>query len=275
MDEYIIKKILNNNVVIAEKNKKEFILVGKAIGYDTVKGAKINESRIERIFVKQTEESSERFEKILRNINSEIVGISEEIISICENELNQRLSDAIHISLPDHINFAIRRINEGVKIENPFLNELTALYPKEYRLAEKALFMINDRFKVGLPEDEIGFICMHIKAAIKQQAVGDTLAYTKKIGEIMNFIYRLLNKPLERNSFSYARTVTHLNFMMERILNNRTVKNSLLDNIKKQYYNEYNIAIKVALKIENLFSIRVPEDEIGFLTLHIGRIAEI
>lgn len=275
MENYTVKKVLNNNVVIAENNGNEFVLVGKAIGFDVKKGAKLTADRIESLFVKQDGGSDERFDKVLQNVSSAIVGISEEIIALCEKKLELRLSDAIHISLPDHINFAIRRIKEGVKIENPFLNEISALYPEEYKLAEKALGMINERFYMQLPEDEIGFICMHIKAAIQQQAVGDTLAYTKKIGEIMDLIYRLLNRKPVRNSLSYARTITHLNFMLERIFNKRTVKNNLLDNIKKEYYNEYDIAIKVAMKIEDLFSVRVPEDEIGFITLHIARIAEI
>ncbi|WPC41389.1 PRD domain-containing protein [Clostridium sp. JS66] len=275
MEQYIVKKVLNNNVVIAEKNAEEFVIVGKAIGFNCHKGAEIGEDRIEGIFVKQSAKSNEEFNEVLKKINSEIIGISEEIISLCEKELGLKVSEAIHISLPDHINFAITRIKEGIKIENPFLNELEVLYPKEYKLAEKALEMINDRFQVNLPEDEIGFICMHINAAISEKKVSDTLVHTKKINEIMQFIFKLLKKKIDTKSLSYIRTITHLNFMIERILDNKSIKNSLLDAIKKEYYNEYGIAIKVAMKIEDLFSVNVPEDEIGYITLHINRIKDI
>ncbi|AKN32643.1 transcription antiterminator BglG [Clostridium carboxidivorans P7] len=275
MEQYIVKKVLNNNVVIAEKNAEEFVIVGKAIGFNCHKGAEIGEDRVEGIFVKQSAKSNEEFNEVLKKINSEIIGISEEIISLCEKELGLKVSEAIHISLPDHINFAITRIKEGIKIENPFLNELEVLYPKEYKLAEKALEMINDRFQVNLPEDEIGFICMHINAAISEKNVSDTLVHTKKINEIMQFIFKLLKKKIDTKSLSYIRTITHLNFMIERILDNKSIKNSLLDAIKKEYYNEYGIAIKVAMKIEDLFSVNVPEDEIGYITLHINRIKDI
>ncbi len=275
MEQYTVKKVLNNNVVIAEKNTREFVIVGKAIGFNCRKGVEIPEDRIEGIFVKQSKKSNEGFNKVLKNVNVEIIGISEEIISLCEKELGLKISEAIHISLPDHINFAIRRIKEGIKIENPFLYELAVLYPKEYKLAEKALHMINERFELKLPKDEIGFICMHINAAIVQKEVSDTLAHTKKIGEIMQFIFKLLNKKFDPSSLSYIRTITHLNFMIERILNKKPIKNNLLDSIKKEYYNEYGIAIKVAMKIENLFSVSVPEDEVGYITLHINRINDI
>lgn len=195
MEEYTIKKVLNNNVVVAEKDKKQFILVGKAIGFNSRKGSKISEDKIESIFVKQTEEEN-NFNKILESVDNKIVGISEEIISFCENELKAKFTEAIHVSLPDHINFAINRIKQGIKIENPFLHELMALYPKEYSLAKKAIDMINKRLDVNLPETEIGFICMHINAALNNKEVSSALSYTKKIGEVMELISKLLKKIL-------------------------------------------------------------------------------
>jgi transcriptional antiterminator len=275
MDEYIVIKVLNNNVVIAEKQGKEYVLVGKAIGFNCSKGTRLPASKIENKFIKQLDSNDENFDRVLNNIDSEIVGICEEIISLCENKLKVKLSEAIHVSLPDHINFSIRRIENGVKIENPFLHELLAIYPEEYKLAEKALDMINTRLNIELPEDEIGFICMHINAAVRQQAVSTSLAYTKKIGEIMELISKLLRKEFDKGSMEYIRTVTHLNFMIERVKNKKPIKNNLLDNIKKDLYNEYAIAIKVAIKIENLLSIKIPEDEIGYIALHLNRLIEI
>lgn len=274
MDEYIVKKVLNNNVVIAQKEVNEYVLVGKAIGFNCKKGTKILKEKVEGIFIKQSSEN-DKFENILKSVDGEIIGITEEIIAMCEKELKLKFNDTIHISLMDHINFAFRRIEQDVKIENPFLNELSALYPKEYWLAEKALYMINNRFEIQLPMDEIGFICMHINAAIKQEGVTDTLAYTKKIGQIMELISKLLKKKLDKESLAYARTVTHINFVIERVMDKKTIKNELLDNIKKELYNEYDLAIKVAMRIENLFSIKIPEDEIGYIALHLNRLKEI
>jgi transcriptional antiterminator len=274
MDEFKIKKVLNNNVVVAEKDMEQFVLVGKGLGFDSNKGAKVNPDKIESIFVRKTMDSNRNFEQILEKVDREIVGISEEIISLCEMELEVKLSEGIHVSLPDHINFAKVRIEKGVKIENPFLHELVALYPKEYRLAERALDMINNNLSIKLPKDEIGFICMHIKAAIKQEAVSTALAYTKKVTEVMELIAKLLKREFDKNSLEYMRTITHLNFMIERISNNKAIKNSLLDSIKKDLYNQYDIAIKVAMKIENLFSVKVSEDEIGYIALHISRLTE-
>ncbi|MCY6370440.1 PRD domain-containing protein [Clostridium ganghwense] len=271
---YVIKKVLNNNVVIAEKEDGEVILVGKAIGFDFKKKMSIPQDRIKSVFIKQKGERGHNYERLLQKIDNEVIGISEEIISLAEKELNVKLNEAIHLSLADHINFAFQRIKKGVKIENPFYNELKILYPKEFEIAQKALEMINVRFEHKLPEDEVGFICLHIRAAIMEQDVSRSLAYTKKIKEIMGLISKLLRKKLDINSFQYIRTLTHINFMIERVRDNKTIKNDLLDSIKKELYNEYSIAIKVALKIEDIFNIKVPEDEIGYIALHLRRLCE-
>ncbi|MFL0249609.1 PRD domain-containing protein [Clostridium neuense] len=274
MEEYTIKKVLNNNVVIATNHDKDFVLVGKAIGFNSKKGGKISKDKVESTFVKQSLKKT-NFDEVIKNIDGKVIGVCEEIISMCEKELNLKFTEAIHVSLPDHINFAFHRIEKGVKIENPFLYEISALYPKEYRLAQRALDMINGRFKTNLPEDEIGFICMHINAAIKQRGVSDTLAYTKKIGSIMELISKLLRKKFDKGSLAYVRTVTHISFVLDRVINKKTIKNDLLDNIKKELYNEYDLAIKVVMKIEDLFSVKVPEDEIGYIALHLKRLEEL
>ncbi|MCY6483641.1 transcription antiterminator [Clostridium aestuarii] len=268
----IIKKVLNNNVVIANSSKQEVILVGKGIGFDFKKGIEVPENRIKSIFVKQDENN---YERVLNSIDNEVVGISEEIISLAEKILNTKLNSAIHISLPDHINFAIKRIKKGMKIENPFINELRALYSKEYEIANNAINMINERFNIELPEDEAGFICMHIRGGITNQDARKSLAHTKKIGEIMNLISKLLRSNFDRNSFEYIRTLSHINFMIERVKSKEPIRNYLLESIKKELYYEFNIAIKVALKIENVFDIKVPEDEIGYIAVHLKRLSEV
>lgn len=275
MECYILTKILNNNVIIAQKNKSKYVLTGKGIGFNYSKGEEIPRNKVENIFVKQENAIGNNYDKILNTVEKSVIGISEEVISFWEKTLNVKLNEAIHVSLPDHISFAIKRLKEGIDIKNPFLSEFIVLYPKEYEAARKALDMINTRFKVHLPKDEIGFLCLHIKAASSNDNLGDSIEYAEKIGKVMNFIFLMLKKEIDKDSLQYARTLTHINFMIERAKEGKTVRNYLLDSIKKELYNEYNIAIKVVFKIENLFNISVPEDEIGYIALHLSRLKNI
>lgn len=274
MENYTVKKVLNNNVIIANWRDEDAILVGKGIGFNCKKGEILSKDKIEKVYIKTTSKMAENYNKVLDNIDNKIVGISEEIISFSEKYLNTKLNEGVHISLPDHINFALRRIEKGINIENPFLEELGIIYPKEYEIAMKALQMINDRLSVNLPKDEAGFICLHIRAGITKQQVSESLAYTKKISKVMELISKLKSRPLDKNSLSYVRTLTHLNFMIERVKENKTIKNELLDSIKEEMKSEFGIAIKVAMLIEKLFQINIPEDEIGYIALHLKRIGQ-
>lgn len=274
MENYTVKKVLNNNVIIANWQEEDAILVGKGIGFNSKKGETLSKDKIEKVYIKTTSKMSENYNKVLDNIDNRIVGISEEIINFSEKALSTKLNEGVHISLPDHINFALRRIEKGINIENPFLEELGIIYPNEYEIAMKALNMINDRLKVNLPKDEAGFICLHIRAGITKQQVSESLAYTKKISKVMELISKLKGKPLDKNSLSYVRTLTHLNFMIERVKENKTIKNELLDSIKEEMKSEFGIAIKVAMLIEKLFEIKIPEDEIGYIALHLKRIGQ-
>ncbi|MDF2504134.1 MAG: transcriptional antiterminator [Clostridium sp.] len=275
VDDAIIKKVLNNNVVIAEKENNDYILIGKGIGFDFHKGSSIPSNRIETVFVRENTEIDNNYNTVLETIDNKIIGISEEIISMSEKDLGLKLNKQIHVSLPDHINFCLKRMEKEIKIENPFLNELKVLYPEEYSIASKALKMINDTFNTNIPEDETGFICLHIRAAITEDGIGIHLEYTNKIKEIMNLISKLIGRSIETNSLEYARTLTHTNFMLERILKGKTIKNLLLDTIKDKFQSEYSIAIKIALRIEALFSVKVPEDEIGYLAMHLKRLSDM
>lgn len=275
MEGAVIKKVLNNNVVIAEKDDRDLILIGKGIGFNFQLGAVVPSDRIEKVFIKENEEVINNYNKVLKTIDNEIVGISEEIIHIAETELDTKLNEPIHVSLPDHINFALTRFEKGLIMENPFLNELKILYPKEYSIAAKGVTLINHRLKTSLTEDEVGFICLHINAAVSQSEVSKSFEYTRKIGDVMELITTLINKKINRNSLEYARTLIHINFMIERIKSGKTIKNPLLDNIKSEFYTQFAFAIKVSLKIEGIYSISVPEDEVGYLALHLKRLCDI
>lgn len=271
----VIKKVLNNNVVIAKKDDNDFILIGSGLGFDFHKGSVVPAQRIEKVFIRENTEIDNNYDKVLESIDSKIIGLSEEIICMAESELKVKLNTPIHVSLPDHINFTLRRMEKKIKIENPFLNELKVLYPEEYSISSKALKMINERLNLKLPEDEIGFICLHIHGAITKDGIGVHLEYTKKIRDIMELISKLIKRPIHKNSLEYARTLTHINFMLERVLKGKTIKNLLLDTIKVQFSSEYDIAIKLSLRIESLFFVKVPEDEIGYLAIHLKRLSDM
>ncbi|MBU3220006.1 sigma 54-interacting transcriptional regulator [Clostridium algidicarnis] len=59
----------------------------------------------------------------------------------------------------------------------------------------------------------------------------------------------------------------HINSSINRIKSGKSIVNHNLENIKRNYNNEYEVSKELAVLIENAYHIKVPEDEIGFIAM--------
>lgn len=266
---YHVKKVLNNNVVLSESNGKEVILVGRGLGFMR----EIDEPCVEKKFILE-DNTRDRFEGLLESVDERVIGLAEEIIAMIEQETGRKLSQHIHISLADHIGFAIDRIRLGIEIRNPFNDELKVLYPVEYALAEKAVLMVKDKLGVALPSDEIGIIAMHIHTGIESSNLSKTVKYTNIIGELVETIEREMGISVDRAGMDYARLVIHLRFALDRTDKDKPIDNPLLDIIRRKYKKSYRVAEKLGRIIEGYLDKKVPEGEVGYLAIHIERALE-
>ena len=158
-----VTKIVNNNIVISEdKNHKEVVLMGKGLGFQKHKGDEIKSSQIEKTYVMKDHGMTQRFQEMLTDIPIERVKICNKIIQYAKDTLQKNINDNIYVSLTDHINFAIERVEMGVPFQNPFLWEIKKFYYQEYLIGKVAIGMIEKELKVTLPQDEAAFIALHI-----------------------------------------------------------------------------------------------------------------
>jgi transcriptional antiterminator len=268
---FIALKSFNNNVVYCTdsvKNKK-CILIGKGIGYGVNGHNEIIGSKIDNTFYLYNSSNSEKFEGITKEVDKNIVGVTEEVIAMINKEVNADLDEKIHVTFMDHVIFAIERYKNGIDIKNPFIVETKILYKMEYEIASKALKIINERLNINLPDDEIGLIAMHIHAAIKKQEVSKTSLNTVIISEMVAFIEEDIEYTIDKNSMDYARLVTHLRFALERAHKDIPIENLLLGTIKRKFKDSYSISKKVSDKIKMDFNISLSQDEIGYLAIHL------
>lgn len=270
--DYKVIKIFNNNVIFASQDKDEKILFGKGIGFGKHTGDIVPSTIVvDKIFTIEDKSNTKAFNELVNNIDSDLMGLCEEVICMISNELNEVLNEKIHVSLIDHITFTLKRLRENDEIENPFLVETETLYKNEFEVARKAVSMLEDRLKISIPDGEIGFITLHIHSARNQGKLSNTLKYAFLSSTIVEFLEDALNIEIDRQSLDYARFLTHIRFAIERILNNTPIKNELLDVIKKRYSTSYKLAKKTAKIIENGLGLEVIEDEIAYLAIHIQR----
>lgn len=273
---YKVKKVFNNNVILAEKGaeKQELILIATGIGFATSKGDFFtrDDYQIKQEFVPLAGEKRSNYFQLLEEVDSKIIQATEEIITMVNEELDEDINQYIRIGLTDHIAFTLKRIREGLEIINPFLMETRTLYKTEFQLARKAVKILENHFEISIPEGEIGFIAFHIHGAINNSEVSKTVKNTSIIKQLVAEVEKELGQALEYDSLNYARLVNHLRFALERIESRENNSNPLLENIKKDFKESYQLAGKLAEIIESRFDYQVPEDEKGYLALHLHRL---
>lgn len=270
-DELVVK-VFNNNIVLVNSENKEKILFAKGIGFGKKKGSIISSgTEIAKVFSIEDQENINNFKYITRNIDSDFLGVCEEGIYEISNQLNCELNERIHIGLIDHLFVAVERLKNDKEVENPFLVETQTLYPKEYELAEMISNMVGEHCHIKFPEGEIGFITLHIHSAINDGKVSNTVKNTYLSNVIVEYVENELNIKINRKSLDYARFCTHIKFAIQRIMENTTVNNELAKVIKDTYKESYKISENICKVIEEELKLKVSEDEIAFLTVHIER----
>ncbi|HLR34740.1 MAG TPA: PRD domain-containing protein [Tissierellales bacterium] len=274
---FTVSKALNNNVILVvdKKTNEELVLVGKGIGFGKKENKEIvlEEEEIEKSFVAFDESTKKDYYRLMNQLNSKVIGVSEEIIAMAESKFGT-LNSHIHIALTDHIGFTMDRLKMGLEISNPFLYEIKVLYPEEYKIGEKAAGMIKERLGISISESEIGFIALHIHSARENREVSETVKDFRFLKELISIIEKESGIIIDNNSLDYNRLINHLRLTLNRLEEKKYIKNPLLEAIKVQFDDSYTIATKIGKHIEENKDIDVKDDELGYMALHIERIKE-
>ena len=216
-----------------------------------------------------------KFQQLVSRIPEEHFTISEEIITYAEQTLGTKLNEHIHIALTDHISFAIERTKDGIYLNNKLLQEIKILYRKEFEIGLWAVNYINKKCQNKMPEDEAAYIALHIYTMKPQgEDLQQTLQQTTIVKNMVQLIQKNLSITLEEDDIHYHRLITHLRFTLTRIYNYEvhTMDEEMLRMIKKKFPIAFNCAMEVAKELKKLYEIDFPEQELGYISLHIERL---
>lgn len=279
MDNIIIEKVINNNIISAyEESGAEVIVMGRGIGFKKKQGEVVPADQISKIFRIKSRTLAEQFKELLANMPLERVRISDEIISHAKDHLKLKLNQSIYVTLTDHINFAIERVSQGIEPQNALLWEIKRFYPQEFQLGIYALELIHDRLGILLPEDEAGFIALHFVNAEYGTDIRDAVKFPDQMQAIVDIVERELGILLDESSLHYERFMTHIKFLIQRIYRKELLSSedrelSLL--MQRKYPREYQCSVKVAEYIMQATGSRLSEEEIMYLSVHIRRVSTI
>lgn len=271
----VIEKILNNNVVITtDENNKEIVVMGRGIAFKKRIGDHIPKEIVDKVFKLSDPNISDNFKELIADIPLEYMKLSDKIILKSKEKLGKKLNDSIYITLTDHMYTAIERAKEGIKVKNVLLWDIKRFYKKEFAIGLEALDYIEEKFKVRLPDDEAGFIALHIVNAQMDQDIKIIYEITQIMQEITNVIKYYYGVTFDEESVYYYRFITHLKYFAERLLKNTSYDNNeddLLEVIKVKYKNAYNCIEKIGEFINKKYNYNLTDEEKLYLTIHVER----
>jgi len=275
MKTYLIKKALNNNVLIAtDVNGYEVVLIGRGIGFGKKSGESIIREEVEKLFVLNDPEEQEQYKQLISTLDEGTLKVLISATELIQEQANMPLNEHIHVALTDHLFFAVSRMRQGMAIRNPFLLETEALYPDEYKMAAEVTAMVNKELNVVLPEGEIGFIALHIHSALVNKNVRELARHSELIVRLVKMIEDQLDIVIDKKSIDYMRLIRHIRFTIERVLRGERIaepkKITLL--LKAEYPVCYNLAWKLIKIMQQTLQKEIYEAEAVYLTLHLQRI---
>ncbi len=268
----VIRAINNNVAICLDSNNREVVAFGKGIGFRRPP-YEISLSEIDRTYA----DISPVYISMINEISEDVLECSMKIYDLIITSLDCVVNANIVITLADHIQFAIKRHQSGMKIDMPFLLEVQAYYKKEIAIAEKALEIIKRITKVELPREELSAIALHIVNAEAIQENDKDFKEEDVLDEICEVIEKELDIKIDKQGFNYSRFATHILYLLKRIREpDKGYTNGMSLDILKQLQekspNTYICAKKVAAYIESSLDTRINDEELMYILIHINRL---
>jgi len=175
-----------------------------------------------------------------------------------------------------HIGIAIDRILQRKYVKDVELkNNIEDTV--EYAIANTFYIQVKRELNMEVPKEEIQLLALLLLG--KQSHIyqdDEVLIHNQKISiedtmvQMLNQIERMFDIKLVSDDELKSGLGTHLQSYANRLEAKENIKNIFLPEIKKQYPLVFEMGIIAARELGKLWKIHVSEDEIGFLSIHLG-----
>lgn len=269
----VIKPLNNNGLLALTGEGREVILLGKGIGFGKKSGERIESlTHLPQAKVYHLVTGDEN--SALQRVN----GIDPHAVELAARVLDEArksfpdMTDDILLPMADHIAMALERCRRSIRLPNPLQHDIMAMFPDEYRIAEKGLRAIEREEAVHLPPEEAGYLSLHIHAGISEQNAGDSLTNIRLAADCIAKIEAELGISLRRTELKYTRLISHVCYMILRIRAQEEVPLQMDEYVHKMYPRAYHLSEKLCKALEEKLCLPISSAEVTLLAIHIQRV---
>jgi len=192
------------------------------------------------------------------------------------------LADSAFLGLLVHIALALKRLKNGeaISMDEGVLSGLKET--REFQLAARLAGRLRSAFGMEIPEEELGYITMHLLGAKLRGGQEDfrelfAMSHREAVKaslEVLKEAGRELNKDLAKDPRVVEDLAIHLKPAIARMKMGMEIRNPILSQIKEEYPDLMSAAAKAARTLEKRFGVKVPEEEMGYIAMHLGAALE-
>ncbi len=270
---YRVIKVLNHNtiIVLAPDEKSRFLLMKKGIGFGRKTAERLEIPEDASVYSLEKTTSRGDAMQIINQVDPECLEVAGAVLDEAEKAFG-KVDREIVFPMADHLAFAVKRMKNGEEIRNPLKQDIALLFHAEYKVAEKALPIIKEKFGIDMTEDEIGFLALHVHSAIEDENVSQSLQTAQIVRSCIEYIESRTGQPLEVTSMGYNRMMNHIRFMIARLDTGEQIKMNLNDYMRVKYPDMFAIAEDICNEISRTVKKDYNDSEIGYLAMHIARV---
>lgn len=270
---YRVKKVLNHNSIIAiySENNKEYLILGKGIGFGRKVSERIEAGPDDAIYSLQ--KSTERGDagELIKSLSPECLEIANEILNKAE-EVFGKIDRSILFPMADHIEYAVKRIKNREQISNPLTEDIRVLFYMEYKVAQSIAPILYEKMGIQIEDDEIGYVALHIHSAIQDEKVSQAMQMANSVRECISLVEKETGKKIDIMSLSYNRLMNHIRYMVARAISGEKLKVNMNDYMGVKFPEAFQIAKTICDHVGKNLRCQLNEVEVGYLAMHIERV---
>lgn len=202
----------------------------------------------------------------------------QDCIKSAEKELDSTFTDEAYSNLIMHIAIAVKRIQLGRDIVIPAEELYLLENTKEFTVAKKMAESLEEHFMIKIPIGEIGYTTVHLLGSsisiMRKNEREDWIKIEILAFDLIRAVSNRINIDLIGDKQLFDGLVEHLRPAIYRARHNITLKNPILNRIKQNYGELFEIVGENLRCIDGYAKILCNDDEIGYLTMHFGAAIE-
>lgn len=272
----LITKKINNNVAMAQDDAgNELVVFGKGIGFRQTPYELEETTQIHRVF----RNVGDDLMNTINSISGEVIGVSMDTVRLAEVVLDCQMNPNLYLTLADHLQFAAERFASGIVMESPLAADVPLVYPEEFDLGKTCLQFMENVTGIRLPESEACSVALHI---INAEGAGSTRCTSTRtvqktlviIDDVTDIVERKMfpEGGLDKKSHAYLRFVTHLKFLVKRLMGEGDKQEAdlpLLMDLAKNYPCADSCSKAIARYLRWTHGFRLTDEERFYLLMYL------